>query len=68
MQTKKIRVQLKGCTQMTLLINPFPANLYSAFPIGAPFSALSILTILLHKCHMKSFENINISMKVKLFC
>ena len=32
------------------------------------FSKLSILTILLDKCQMKSFENINILIKVKLFC
>ena len=53
---------------MTLLIDPFPANHYSAFPICAPFSVLSILTILLDKCHMKSFENIKILIKVKVFC
>ena len=53
---------------MTLLIDPFPANHFSAFPICALFSVLSILTILLDKCHMKSFKNINILMKVKVFC
>ena len=53
---------------MTLLIDPFPANHYSAFPIGIPFYALSILTIFLDNCHMKRVENINILMKVKLFC
>ena len=53
---------------MTLLIDPFPANHYSAFPIGTSFYALSILTIFLDKCHMKSVKNVNILMKVKLFC
>ena len=38
------------------------------FPIVTPFPALSILTILLDKQLMKSFENINILIKVKLFC
>ena len=32
------------------------------------FSALSILTIFLDKCQMKSFEDINILIKVKVFC
>ena len=38
------------------------------FPIAIPFPALSILTILLDKQLMKSFENINILIKVKVFC
>ena len=62
MQTKK-----NLCTVYTL-IDPFPANRYSSFPKGTPFYALSILTIFLDKCHMKSVENTNILMKVKLFC
>ena len=61
MLTKGILVQLKGCTQMTLsqqsFFQPIIARL---FPIATPFSALSILTILLDKHQMKSFENINI--------
>ena len=36
------------------------------FPIVAPFPELSILTIPLDKCQMKSFENINILIKVKV--
>ena len=62
MQTKK-----NSCTVYTLT-DPFPANRYSSFPIGTPFYALFILTIFLDKCHMKSVENINILMNVKLFC
>ena len=62
MQTKK-----NSCTVYTL-IDPFPANRYSSFPKGTPFYALSILTIFLDKCQMKSVENTNILMKVKLFC
>ena len=38
------------------------------FPIAIPFPALSILTILLDKQLIKSFKNINILIKVKLFC
>ena len=36
------------------------------FRIATPFPALSILTIFLDKHQMKSFENINILIKVKL--
>ena len=60
MQTKK-----NSYTVYTL-IDPFPANRYSSFPKGTPFYALSILTIFLDKCHMKSVENTNILIKVKL--
>ena len=45
-------------TQMTLLIDPFPVNHCWLFPMAAPFSALFVLSILLDKCRMKSFENI----------
>ena len=38
------------------------------FPIATPFPVRSILTILLDKQLLKSFENINILIKVKLFC
>ena len=47
-----------------ILFQSITARLFS---IATLFSALSILTILLHKCQMKSFENINILMKEKLF-
>ena len=50
------------------LSNPFPANHCSAFSYSHSFSSLSILTILLDKQLMKSFVNINILIKVKLFC
>ena len=48
-----------------ILFQPITARL---FPIAVHFSALSILTILRDKQLMKSFENINILIKVKLFC
>ena len=48
-----------------ILFQPITARL---FPIATPFPTLSILTILLDKQLMKSFENINILIKVKLFC
>ena len=38
------------------------------FSIAAPLPALSILTIFQDKCQMKRFEDINILIKVKLFC
>ena len=38
------------------------------FPITAAFPALFILTISLDKRQVKSFENINILIEVKLFC
>ena len=47
-----------------ILFQPITARL---FPIAAPFPALFILMIPLDKCQMKSFENINISIKVKFF-
>ena len=37
-------------------------------PTDTPFPSLSTLTILLDKHQMKSFESINILIKVKLFC
>ena len=37
------------------------------FSRATPFSALSILTILLDKCQMKCFKSISISIKVKTF-
>ena len=46
-----------------ILFHPITARI---FPIAIPFPALSILTILLDKQLMKSFENINILIKVKL--
>ena len=48
-----------------MLFQPISAWL---FPIATSFPALSILTILLDKHQIKSFENINILIKVKLFC
>ena len=51
-------------TLSSILFRPITAQL---FPIAAPFPALSILTIPLDKCQMKSFENINILIKVELF-
>ena len=48
-----------------ILFQPITARL---FPIVTPFPALSILTILLDKQLMKSFKNINVLIKVKLFC
>ena len=44
-----------------ILFHPIIARI---FPIAIPFPALSILTILLDKQLMKSFENINILIKV----
>ena len=38
------------------------------FPIATAFPALSILTIPLDKCQIKSFENISILIEVILFC
>ena len=49
---------------LAILFQPITARL---FPIAIPFPALSVLTILLDKQLMKSFENINILIKVKLF-
>ena len=48
-----------------ILYTPITAWVFS---IPAPLPALSILTIFLDKCQMKSFEHINILNKVKLFC
>ena len=45
-----------------------PQSKILATPVAIPFPALSILTILLDKDLMKSFENINILIEVKLFC
>ena len=36
--------------------------------IATLFPALSNVTIFYDKCQMKSFQNINILIKVKLFC
>ena len=58
---------LKVVHKSRSLSNPFPANHCSVFPIATPFPALSILTILLDKHQIKTFENINILIKVKLF-
>ena len=49
----------------SILFQPITARL---FPIAALVFALSILAIPLDMCQMKSFENINILIKVKLFC
>ena len=55
----------KWCT----FIDPFTANHCSLFLIAAPFLALSILMIFLDKCQMKSFENINLLIKLyTTFC
>ena len=47
------------------LIDPFSPRLFS---IAAPLRALSILTNFFDKCQMKSIEDINVLIKVKLFC
>ena len=47
-----------------ILLQPITARL---FPIAAPFPALSILTIPLDKCQMKSFETIIIFYQSKTF-
>ena len=52
-------------SQQSFNFQPLTARL---FLIATSFPALSILTILLDKQLMKSFENINILIKVKLFC
>ena len=73
MLTKRIRSQLKGLLTnekktndalLSILFQPITAQL---FPIAASFPTLSILTIPLDTCQMKSFENINILIKVTLF-
>ena len=54
---------------MTLSHRFFSSQLLLVFfPITAPFPALSILTIPLDKCQMKSTENINILDEIILFC
>ena len=59
-------VQLyKNDTFVLILFPPVTARLFS---VAAPFLAFSILTILLDKCQMKSFENINTLIEIKLFC
>ena len=50
---------------ISILFQPITARLFS---IVAPFPVLSILMILLDKCKVKSFQNINILIKVKLLC
>ena len=52
---------------MTLFIGRFPPITARLFSIAAPFPALYILTIFLDNYQMKSFEDINILIKVKLF-
>ena len=47
------------------LSQPITARLFST---AVPFPALSILIILLDKCQIKSFENINNLIQAKLFC
>ena len=51
---------------MTLSHRPSLANYAQIFPIATSFPALSILTISLDKCQIKSFENIYILIKVKV--
>ena len=66
---KEFLYSLKIVHKWRSIIDPFLANHCSAFSYSRSFScSLSLLTILLDKCQMKSFENINISIKVKLFC
>ena len=67
--TKKIRVSLKICTQMTLSHWSFshPTNHCAAFFYSRYFPALPILTILLDRCQMKSFIDDNILIKIKVF-
>ena len=50
------------------LIGTLPGNHYWLFSIAASFPATSILTILLDKCYLKSFEDIIVLIKMKLFC
>ena len=47
---------------MTLIL--FPLIFAWPFSIASPFAALSIPTIFLHKCQIKSFKDINILIKV----
>ena len=47
-----------------ILFSPITDRLFS---INTRFPALSILSIFLDKCQMKSFEDIDISIKVKVF-
>ena len=49
------------------LIGTLPGNHYWLFSAAAPFPATSILTILLDKCHVKSFDEINIWLKWNFF-
>ena len=65
----RIRFQDKNCTQMMLSYQSFSSqSLLGFFPIAALFPALSIVKIPLDKCQMKLSENINILIKVTLFC
>ena len=50
---------------LMILFQPITAR---HFLIAAPFPACPMLTIPLDKRQMKSFENINILIEVKLFC
>ena len=65
---KEFVLNLKVVYKWCSLIDPFPANHCLAFSNSRPFSVLSILTIPLDKCYVKSFENINTWIKVKLYC
>ena len=49
------------------LIDPFPANHCSTFFYSHSFSCALYSEILLDKCHMKSFEDINILIKNESF-
>ena len=66
---KRIQVQLKDCTLMALSHWSFSSQSQLSFFLYAHFPALSVLTILLDKCQMKNFEDVNILIKAILkFC
>ena len=67
--TQSICSQLKGCTQMMLYrFDPFPANDCSTFSYSRSFSCALYSGDSSWQVSMKSFDNINKLIKVKLFC
>ena len=65
---KELVYSLRVVHNWRSLIGTLPENHYWLFSIAAPFPATSIQTILLDKCHLKSFEDIIVLIKMKLFC
>ena len=51
---------------MTFLVDLFQPTTARLFPTASPFPALSVMTILFDKRQMKSIENINILIELKL--